>query len=228
MVDWGVPDWRDTNAYSTALDDWAWWWEFTRRSPKYRELWLRWATDGECPEVDQSASDFLRYRYRALALRNPQLTYRDAEAWQWWAPAVTVGGPTLQQFIIICGPDGKPTHAESAAAEKPVRPVGTPADRLGDMGYCEVAFDLRRPLRPQLDEAERRLMERRDRYYGKPGPRSPNKDLWPAHLRILDARDAGASWASIGDAFWPQNEGSKDRARARHKEAAHIREHFPL
>jgi hypothetical protein len=38
---WGVPDWRDKQAYPTRLTDTLWRWEFLRRRPGYRRDWER-------------------------------------------------------------------------------------------------------------------------------------------------------------------------------------------
>jgi hypothetical protein len=48
-MNWGLPDWRDASAYPEpdAITRRQWWWEFTRRHPDLRALWMefspRWA-----------------------------------------------------------------------------------------------------------------------------------------------------------------------------------------
>jgi len=39
---WGCPDWRDRGAYTLTdeSESWRWKWEFLRRTPDYRDLWM--------------------------------------------------------------------------------------------------------------------------------------------------------------------------------------------
>jgi hypothetical protein len=39
---WGIPDWRNANAYPTSLTDALWRWEFLRRKDDYRNDWQKW------------------------------------------------------------------------------------------------------------------------------------------------------------------------------------------
>jgi hypothetical protein len=73
------------------------------------------------------------------------------------------------------------------------------------------------------------LLRIQEEYYGRRNTRRPSCELWPLYLRVLDARDGGASWQRIGRALWPNDAGdTKNKARRTHEQAAGVRDNFPL
>jgi hypothetical protein len=63
--------------------------------------------------------------------------------------------------------------------------------------------------------------------FGKQVPRRPRKGNWPLYLRILDARECGASWQIIGATLWPGSKSNvKDKARHTHELAVAVRDNF--
>ena len=87
---WGVPDWRNAEAYPTAdeLDDLEWRWEFLRRRHGFRLDWLRPSKDfdpvpqefyfAEVYDVDRPVDP--RISIRDLARSIPMSTRRGTEA----------------------------------------------------------------------------------------------------------------------------------------------------
>jgi hypothetical protein len=74
-------------------------------------------------------------------------------------------------------------------------------------GWTIVHFDLTEPLDAQLDRAKKGLQRAQEAFLKEIGftdrlkqkaARRQRKDMWPLYLRVLDARDAGASYEMIG------------------------------
>lgn len=65
-------------------------------------------------------------------------------------------------------------------------------------GHALVMVDLGKPIRPQLQSAEAKLSSFSDAVTRR--PRRPRRDKWVQHLRVLDAREDGATWKEIGSA----------------------------
>jgi hypothetical protein len=94
-------------------------------------------------------------------------------------------------------------------------------------GVYAFTFNLREPLKPQLRKAAVHLQDIQDELYGRQ-KRKPEPRNWPSYLRILDARDAGASWSMIGHKLWSGENGDlEDRARKHHSAAEGVRDRFP-
>ena len=76
-------------------------------------------------------------------------------------------------------------------------------------GWTIVHFDLTGPLGIELDPAKKRLQQVQESFLEKvdlgfpdrlkqKSARRQRKDMWPLYLRVLDARNAGASYDVIG------------------------------
>jgi hypothetical protein len=229
VVDWGVPDWRDGSAYPSRPEDFTdleWWWEFTRRNLEYREIWLR-----HCPRGEQSISlqpetyAFMHHRLKLTRLADPRRRFEDGRLHWMKAPRVF-----LEPFE-----DGRQRQAGAdamlegtASAETLVRFAAERDNRRTDLGLCRIAFDLTKPLTPQLEETKRVLEHqkvRRDLEAASPKPRQHG---WANFLRVLDARDAGASLSQIAAVLWPDQEKTPGSARDTFEAACRLRDNFPL
>ncbi len=212
-----MPDWRDPQAYAftARLTAAQWAWEFLRRNPEYRRAW-----------ADFSAT------WRDLEAAYGSPPHRDFPAWRQdpraWVPAADCpdGACRVDQdrVLIECAlgsrfgfhkfpPDpgdedpvgaGRLTWRE--AAPRPLPQPG-PEDLAGlgsDPARVALAFDLSRPLRPQLDQAKRQLqmLQRRRVRDGSvtPATLAARRGRWTQALRLLDAEAAGADagqWAVL-------------------------------
>jgi hypothetical protein len=74
-----------------------------------------------------------------------------------------------------------------------------------------IVFDLDRPLLPQIEVAKKNLQRIQEGYHGKPLQKRRHPARWLGYLRVLDARDVGATWAEITHAFF--EEGLIDRRK---------------
>jgi hypothetical protein len=194
--DWGVPDWREPSNYADC-NGWTiaqWRWEFFRRRRDLREYFDAFA---------QSSYD------RALEFhaRFPE-----------HSPLAPLS-PDQPDFVAI--------DINTSRAEIPRPPPfgysrGVPNPRLSNhsdhtlfwdgsnsIGIVEnatvrvsgnemaITFRLDRPLRDQLKLAETVLKDWQRHSHGRPIQRRAHLTKWPDYLRILDAREDGATWLEI-------------------------------
>ncbi|MEJ7667707.1 MAG: hypothetical protein WKH97_03030 [Casimicrobiaceae bacterium] len=68
-------------------------------------------------------------------------------------------------------------------------------------GEQQIAFDLRKPLAPQLDSAKDYLTGLQREYVGDVVQARHHKRKWPLYLRVIDARDDKETWERIFDAL---------------------------
>jgi hypothetical protein len=185
MGDSGVPDWQDASAYpeGESITMREWWWEFTRRRPDYRELWLAAQpienkTRRYAPNVDE-----FRLKFELSVIYNPRLQLSDWQLAQYRYPTNYGNSPINFLAEQIDHP-----HIVEAAAR--ARHQGNFAEENGQMLYN---FDLRKPLGPQLAHAESFLKGVQNEIYSNTSTRRPRKEKWRDYLRVLDARDVGAT-----------------------------------
>lgn len=195
MNEWGVPDWRDASAYAEGAD-WTlarWRWEFYRRRADVRSLF------------DKHAS--LEYeRNKALFALNPagqpdgvreigeagfhvSVVQRDANGalhrpfgYETGLPNPRIGAQP--QWLIAGACSASVTH--SMSTNDPVR-----------TNERKFAFDLDRPLDPQIKLARELLRGMQSERNGTVMQPRKHQSKWPDYLRTLDARDNGASWRKI-------------------------------
>ena len=205
--DWGVPDWRDETRYlaSDVLTDSEWRWQFLRRRPSYREEWLAGFQAGRVwHDVVQSTNpDRCERDYGLSMLLDPRADHSD------WI--------LLQSFRSV---------------NVGVRSVSLECSRhWSESGLYLFRFDLKQAIRPQIVRAERFLTKIQREMHGQVNTPKPRRDNWPLFLRALDAKDAGASYALMVQAFWPEKyhhgEKSAQSARDIYKAAVRLRENFP-
>jgi hypothetical protein len=96
-------------------------------------------------------------------------------------------------------------------------------------GFYDYRINIAKPLGPQVEAARSYLLLKQEELYGKKSTPRPSRELWPLYLRVLDARDCGASWPKIGKALWPSHKGDlKAKACRTHEQAAWVRDNFPI
>lgn len=97
-------------------------------------------------------------------------------------------------------------------------------------------FDLSAPLELQLSRAKSILDQMQLQLHKRKLQKRRIEDRWPTYLRVLDAREAGASWAVISEQALPRRiDESGERAtskpqaaRALWKQAATLQSNFPF
>jgi hypothetical protein len=84
-------------------------------------------------------------------------------------------------------------------------------------------FDLGQPIEPQFEQiADYRKKLRAEAYSDEDATRK-RKQLWPTYLRLLDAKDAGASLSEMATVLSKHGEHSPQRARAALQAAEDLR-----
>lgn len=183
----GVPDWEDPTAYPETddLDSQLWRWQFLRRREDYREDWLYWAPrthDSQFFRCQKIGPEHLEFqarmpgafdKYSLFALLNP------ANPCPFYLRFLPTFGYIETGRGLSYYRGGKLTELDL--------PEGTVA----------VTFDLTQPLKPQLARVKRALVELQERRAGRRVERRRHPEKWPLYLRVLDARDAGATWETI-------------------------------
>jgi hypothetical protein len=94
--------------------------------------------------------------------------------------------------------------------------------------HLYLRLDLTRPLGPQLG-ALTQIAKRAQKPWtnGKKEIRRPHTRKWPLYLRVLDARDAGASYATIARALLTHQNRTEQAARDVVKQAEALRNDWP-
>jgi hypothetical protein len=188
---WGVPSWSDAEAYPVAdeLDDLEWRWEFLRRRHGFRLDWLRSPLEfgpvprefyfAEVYDVDRPVDP--RVSIRDLARDIPLSMRRGTEATVLYPSSglAPFRGSLLSRTIV---------DHRSLDRIVPERPG--PDDIFA-------RFDIGRPIKPQLERAAYYLRKLREEAYGEDADARLRRDLWVTYLRLLDAKDAGASYAGM-------------------------------
>ena len=195
-------------AFAASLDREQWAWEFLRRNPDYRREWAAFSAT-----------------WRELESLYGSPPNRDFNAWKQdrraWVPVSECpdGECRVDQdkVLIECAlgarwgfhkfpPDPADDDPVGAGRltwrERPLRPIHVVADGerewLGaDPARVGIGFDLRLPLREQLEQAKRSLqmMQRRRRRDGGVVPLSVAtcRERWTRCLRLLDAESGGSA-----------------------------------
>jgi hypothetical protein len=184
MWNWGVPDCRNPKAYPADLRPHEWRWQFLRRRPDYRADWLlalqrekarvRFISGRRLRPIDWENNLYFwaelpgaRARYGVYGLQNP---------------AISRPGPGL--FVQTYG-----ALVDYASREE--------FKRMERQRQVLIRFDLNKPLRGQLEAAERMLrMELDDQPETKERLHTAK---WPVYLRVIDARDCGETFRTIGE-----------------------------
>ncbi len=237
-MDWGVPDWRDANAYPSpnGLNLYEWWWEFTRRRPDYRELWTSGKAgscwDSRTKETQYYPADLhrLRLSFQLNVLLDPTISYPASKlsahyfSLNGWAPpptrTVSEALKDIRSLVEHLGPG----EIDQQIAEEERKAAA--AEEAGLMLY---SFDISKPLGPQLDRAEAFLTFWQDRRFGKQNTRRAGRRYnWPRFLRALDAREEGATYSMMKVVFWPGQTKEDTAARDTYEDAVRLRDNFPI
>jgi len=196
MADWGIPNWLDAGSYgnTTQWSENRWRWEFTRRREDCRKDFLTYKDqtrsaleEGRADEVKGSPD---AHSPRLLRPDEPGFVAEVPECYEKYGlnnlPNPAIGN---QPFYVIL------------FRKRAVKRVMFPEDGIeaGFFGATDavIVFDLNSPLSDQL-EAARGLLERaQSKRIGRllQSKRYPSK--WLTYLRVLDARESGASLGKI-------------------------------
>lgn len=183
LTRWGVPDWRNADAYpqpqDLTIDEWRW--EFTRRRRDYREDWLLTAYLG-LEQIKRSAA-------MVSDTPPPDGLIDTSMVRAPCAHAMETYGLCLRSLINPALP-AEAGRGLFMRAEYKVAGFGPRAETP-----VRFEFDLKKNINKQIEEVHELLTKIAQ-------PQTYTKhyiDRWPLYLRVLDARDAGLSWRKIGE-----------------------------
>lgn len=214
MNEWGVPDWRSADGYERK--NWninQWRWQFIRRRADLRAEFDRLA--------QRVYADKLELFEAEPDLFPDGIVLRPSDP-----------GFTVATRLIHGGHEHLPNPRISEQPFQAIswndrsdawrRPVGDEQD-----GFLRFEFDLSRPLAPQLKTAERFLKEFQRLRVGKLVQFRQHREKWPTYLRVLDARNEGASWSEIAPIL-RFTTGTDQNARDVHQQAEDLCFNFPI
>lgn len=227
--EWGLPDWWDAEAYGNTsvwkFDRWRW--EFFRRREDLRQCFdlyaeqtfLHWSKFSGKPGFPNAhlaphergfasivgEENVKRFGY--VNLPNPRIGDQPLE----------LIAPNVRDSRLLSLPLGFEADGESAvtslleiaALEFTPEQAEFLTKHLSAIGArpeseYTVSFDLDRPLEPQIKTAQRNLKFHQEERHGKKLQRRRNPEKWLSYLRVLDAREAEASWSEITNLFFAQ------------------------
>ncbi|MGD9919450.1 MAG: DUF2285 domain-containing protein [Paenirhodobacter sp.] len=202
--EWGLPDWRDAGAYGDTAA-WSlerWFWEFLRRrddlrtefdekkDQKYQDSLLLWKRDNSV------SPDGVKTPYKAGFSVGTRKIYPESHIIE-HLPNPRIGD---QPYYAL------PRLYDRALTQVGKKYIGP------DEKYFRVDFDLDMPIRPQIEEAEKALKEFQIHRNGKTIQKRRHTEKWLTYLRVLDARECGASWSEIATIL-PMTAGTEQTAR---------------
>ena len=202
MVD-GASDWTDPQHYPSEITLREFGWEFLRRRPDYRAMWKAWSQGAEDGPYRHAVTDdplTLRVRFGLSVLIDPVERLAD-----------------FVLFQLFCPPYGYGVNYQSMET----------AEHAKKAGKMNIAFDIGRPLAPQLEQAKRFLTSIQAELGPPPVPRD-RFDRWPLFLRALDARETGATYQTMADVFWPGYQKQPQSARDLYHAARRVRDRAPF
>ena len=205
-ADWGVPNWKDKAAYPKGPDeltDTQWRWEFLRRRHDYRHAWET-AAARIAPIRPEGSSDRSECRVGLIDDAEVLFGLRGMCPHPGWAD---VSWP----FLIFNDAYPKVVLGDIWPGGGALEPLREMLQRdVGTLSATEIAavFDITEPIPPQIEEVKSTLKmyqevlirtgTRTGQKVKKQRRESRSKPHWPTYLRVLDAKDAGASLKVIG------------------------------
>lgn len=217
---WGLPDWRQFEAYpKTESTMRIWWWEFIRRRPQYRTLWQTAIAKREISESDTVISDdfeWLRFNYQMTTILDPCKQFTDFDLMCHRFPSNYL--QSRPQTYEWRGFDDDQLDSIQKASEYKAR-LET------EHSIVRYTFDLTKPIEPQLAKAKIMLQSHQGNDIKIPKHRTYN---WPNFLRVLDAREIGVTYQTISDVLWPGLEKPAQSARDVYNAAVKLRDNITI
>ncbi|TIS53194.1 MAG: hypothetical protein E5W91_32030 [Mesorhizobium sp.] len=198
-TDWGLPDWRDPIAYGnvSVWSYYRWRWEFTRRRDDIRRTFLEHADethkslmaapnysdmeakDGKTPnDPGFWAMTPLQPKFGMTGIPNPSISDQ----------------PMLERVFVNEHEEVYEGRGKDYLNFEEWTSIFLPESTVA------IVFDTTRSFAPQIKAAQATLKR-----YGDPRQRRKHPRVWLAYLRVLDAREASASWSVIAKVVLNKN-----------------------
>jgi len=188
MSAYPIKDFRDAAQYPNHQGLNAWRWEFLRRNEEYQALYQAHKDDIHPPTA------VWNFGIRSLYDSGFDNAYRG------FLPLAGIVG--LPTFEDVDKWKKKPWYT----AERALHSIlGT----LAELQYCGgtiITIDRALPLEPQLDEIREQVAIKNELDNEKPPLGNLRLSEWPAYLRVMDARAAGADFDEIAAVIYPKTD----------------------
>lgn len=231
-MEWGIPDWTAESNYPeyTELTQIEWWWEFLRRRDDYRKIWQKWSP------INEAQIERERPMWARIAIAQGD----DIEDFiQSLKQAAPTDDPDMlrDMFQISKALDPRESHNHNVIQDYRFSRVGgfnswkpdsNFMDHESDNGRFHFCFDINEPIDPQLEKVKKNLTILQQEIKGKKIQRRARLSNWPLYLRVLDAKDSGATYNEIALQIWPGQEKTPQSARDIFEAACNLRDNFPL
>ena len=214
---WGVPDWQAPNAYPTPdeLDDLEWRWEFLRRRHGYRHDWLR-------PEFDFRPVSRQRYFLDVYELDFP---FDPCQSVRNLAANISSTARRGTKDVFLFPASGLIPFRRALLSD--LFATLDDLDRIIPTVVSDddifIRFDLGQPIKPQLEQIGYLLEKLRAEAYGDEETSRKRRQLWATYLRLLDAKDDGASLSEMTSVLSKHGEHTPQRARSALQAAEDLR-----
>jgi hypothetical protein len=197
LTGWGIPDWTSATAYgdTTRWSENKWRWEFTRRREDYRADF-----DRNLPETLAELAERSRAEPGQQFLRPDQPGFV-AQGYVDLTHKYGLGGlpnPRIsdQPFYVLIFRSEGAQYTVGYGHNRWAQDVATA--RVPD-GFGAVLFDLRQPIDRQWQRIRETVLHFQKIKFGGvvQSRRRPEKRL--GYLRVIDARETGATWRQIAE-----------------------------
>ena len=210
LNEWGIPDWRNKIAYGDVCkwSDIRWRWEFTRRLDEFR---------GECDAILalHSEAEVAREAFRKTRIERHREEFGtlvrqlgDMQTKHMLNWGYLSNKPPLDPRFSDYPDDLLTVWPNIGITSMHGSPVGRAAKFRSRMtpepNEIAVSINLDRPLAEQLKIVERVAKREQKERHGKLLQKRQHPALWLDYLRVLDAREIGATWKRITAVFFDQ------------------------
>lgn len=221
---WGCPPWTDPIAFSDCghWNENRWRWEFLRRKQEVRTTFF-------C-----LALDYWRKRYPGTPIPDQPQLNSEIREWRFHLTA-----PLVASTGITPLPNPAFSHAKIWLDEKVPKPdldartirqlhegltnrSGLQSMDFSSVTTIAITFEPSQPIEPQIEGLKEYLLSLRHHSINRLERFHTDKQL--TYLRILDAREQGASWAECVSVLSPMTANTAQTARDVHKQAKRHRD----
>lgn len=229
-AEWGLPNWQDASTYGDT-DSWEfmrWRWEFSRRRQDLRDAFDARAKDTYEFYVDLYSDPKNAHLYgvgRTLEPHEPGFTaqsYEDDGFGYAGIPNPRVSEqPSRVTFSVLDYPGDISLYVGDQCKDVNGDPAGI---KLED-NQMAIVFNLDKPIAFQIEQAKKSLQQRQVARHGSKLQKRKRSDLWLTYLRVLDARECGATWLQISSIL-AHTAGTEQAARDAWEQASALRFNF--
>lgn len=187
-AEWGLPDWQDANAYEPPnpplLRVW-WWWQFMRRNRALRIAWKNHDTE-------------IIRKLAGSELNDPHKS--NWKIFPNWLTKDTLQIPTYKGKE--CLPD-----SDIISPAQLMEYMGNLPETINNNKYAvSIDFDYSEPINEQIERVKKTLDFLQHHFQLEPKKKRSrsHRAKWPVYLRVVDARDAGATLGEIAQTLFDE------------------------